>query len=117
MNNETWLIQTGDSIIQKKAEQGWESLSSWEILVYCLWVADYGMRNAGDLETACDVFVDFQARAVESAKSLSLSNSHRVFSLPPNELEQIYFETFESICEEIKRAQVESGKLGQDPAL
>jgi hypothetical protein len=50
--NETWLMETGDAIIRKKARY---KIDDWETLVYCLWVADYGMRNAGDLETAAAV--------------------------------------------------------------
>ncbi|MFO1021541.1 MAG: hypothetical protein U0903_12715 [Planctomycetales bacterium] len=106
MDNESWLIETGDLILQKKADQGTESLTSWEILLYCLWVADYSMRNAGDLETARDVFVDFLTQAAVSAQSLSLSKSYRAFSLPSSELEQIYFEAFDSICEEVRAAKV-----------
>ena len=47
-DNETWVVEAGDTVIQKKASCGIERLSPWERLVYCLWVADYGMRNAGD---------------------------------------------------------------------
>jgi hypothetical protein len=47
IDNETWVIEAGDAVIQKKARSGMGSLAPWERLVYCLWVADYGMRNAG----------------------------------------------------------------------
>jgi hypothetical protein len=60
-DNETWLVETGDEIIQKKADSGAESLTPWQRLVYCLWVADYGMRNAGDLDTAKEIYSDFQS--------------------------------------------------------
>ena len=49
-NKETWLVGAGDAVITKNA--GGVSLSPVERLVYCLWVADYGMRNAGDLDAA-----------------------------------------------------------------
>ena len=52
MDNETWVIEEGDRIIQKKAHFGNNSLTEWESLVYSLWVADSGMRNAGDLDNA-----------------------------------------------------------------
>jgi hypothetical protein len=55
-DNETWVIETGDTIIRKKTRGGIECLSPWETLVYCLWVADYAMRNAGDLEAAAGVY-------------------------------------------------------------
>ena len=63
--NETWLIEAGDEVIQKMAASGSDGLSLWERLVYCLWVADYGMRNAGDLDTA--------SRALERAATNGLS--------------------------------------------
>ncbi|WP_332770517.1 hypothetical protein [Phenylobacterium sp.] len=49
-DNETWLIDTGHDVIEKKAATGPASLNPRERLIYCLWVADYGMKNAGDLE-------------------------------------------------------------------
>ena len=48
------------------------ALSPVERLVYCLWVADYGMRNAGDLDTARDLYPDFQREAVELARELGM---------------------------------------------
>jgi hypothetical protein len=59
MDNETWIVEEGDRISQKKARLGFDRLTDWERLVYSLWVADYGMRNAGDLSTARDVYADF----------------------------------------------------------
>ena len=54
-DNETWIIEAGDAVIQKEARLGIGRLTPWEALVYCVWVADYGMRNAGDLDTAEDL--------------------------------------------------------------
>ena len=50
IDNETWIIEDGDIVIRKIAEHGIDTLLPIELLIYCLWVADYGMRNAGDLE-------------------------------------------------------------------
>jgi hypothetical protein len=105
MNNEDWIIEEGDEIIQKKAEHGKVSLSKWESLVYCLWVADYGMRNAGDLDTAQDVYADFKTEGAESARSLGLKLTEGVFSLDKSNFEAQYFEVFDSICDEIRAAQ------------
>ena len=99
--NETWLIETGDAIIRKKARY---EIDDWETLVYCLWVADYGMRNAGDLETAAAVYSGFQIDARRIAQHLSLEVTHSAFSLSKADLQQEYFDRFESICDEIKRA-------------
>jgi hypothetical protein len=102
-DNETWIIDAGDAVIQKKTREGIASLSSIEGLVYCLWVADYGMRNAGDLEAARDVYADFQTEAVRFSQELGLGTTHRVFSLPVPDLQREYFSRFEEICDEIKR--------------
>ena len=105
MDNETWVIEVGDAVIQKKASSGMASLTPWETLVYCLWVADYGMRNAGDLVTAADLYADFQTDGHRIAEELSLPLTHKVFSLAKAELQQRYFDQFESICDEIRLAQ------------
>lgn len=100
---ETWLIETGDGIIEKKASFGVSALSSLERLIYCLWVADYGMRNAGDLETAFDLYPTFQAEGLEMAKQLSLPNSLALFDLPREEMEAKYFAHFSDVCAEIAK--------------
>ena len=104
-DNETWVIEAGDRIIQKKARRGRASLSPWEKLVYCLWVADYGMRNAGDLDTAGDVYPDFRSEAKRLAKQLRLRLTHEAFSLSKSDLEREYLARFESICDEIRNAE------------
>lgn len=104
-DNETWLIETGDLVIRKKATFGAEGLLTWEVLVYCLWAADYGMRNAGDLDTAADVHPAFQEQARRIAEQLSLPMTHQAFSLSKDDLEMQYFERFELMCDEIKVAR------------
>ena len=54
-NNENWLIDEGHAILERKADQGEAALRPIERLIRCWWVADYGMRNAGDLDTALDL--------------------------------------------------------------
>jgi len=75
-----------------------------ETLVYWLWVADYGMRNAGDLDTAADIYAQFHLNARRIAEALSLRLTHEAFPLPQSDLEREYFNRFESICSEIKDA-------------
>lgn len=103
-DNETWVIDAGDEVIQKKARAGASALAPKEKLLYCLWVADYGMRNAGDLETARDLYADFQKEGAGIAKSLSLEFTHESFALPKEDLQRQYFERFDRLCNEIKRA-------------
>ena len=57
--NETWLIEIGDEIIKRRAADGKESVPDVDNHIFCLWVADYGMRNAGDLAGASQVDADF----------------------------------------------------------
>jgi hypothetical protein len=103
-DNETWVIEAGDDIIHKKAKAGVASLTPKERLIYCLWVADYGMRNAGDLGTASDVYQGFQKEGAEAAKSLSLNFAHATFTLPEENFQREYFARFERLCDEIKKA-------------
>jgi hypothetical protein len=99
-DNETWVIEAGDGIITKRAEG--VILSPAERLVYCLWVADYGMRNAGDLETAHDLYQGFQTEAAELARNLGLEFARQSFELPADALRAEYFERFDRICTEIR---------------
>jgi hypothetical protein len=104
-DNENWLIEEGDRIIQKKHLRGAESLTAWEELAYCLWVADYGMRNAGDLDVAKDIDADFQSKALRSAEQLALPLTRAAFALKQRAFEKAYFDRFEAICTEIRNAQ------------
>ncbi len=81
------------------------ALTSWERLVYCLWVADYGMRNAGDLDTASDVYATFKSEAYELAKELKLKATEFAFNLDNTQLQIQYFSLFNTICNEIKKAK------------
>jgi hypothetical protein len=104
IDNETWIIDTGHIIIEKKVERGYDSLSALERLIYCLWIADYGMRNAGDLAVAFDMHWRFLEHGRMAATQLRLQRSIAAFSLPASELEQRYFALFDEMCEEIRRA-------------
>ena len=102
--NETWVIEEGDRIIRKEAASGETSLSPWERLVYCLWVTDYMMRNAGDFANANALYPEFQSDASHLAKELSLSLTYDAFSLSREKLQHEYLDRFEGICDEIKNA-------------
>jgi hypothetical protein len=105
LNNETWIIESGDRVIQKKAKKGIGSLTLLEKLVYCFWVADYGMRNAGDLDTAYDLYADFHSEASQASKELNLQSTYEVFSMSKPNLERAYFDRFDSICNEIRNIE------------
>ena len=104
-DNETWIIETGAAVLQKEARDGTSALSPWEALVYCLWVADYGMRNAGDLDTAADVDSRFHSDARRIASELSLPLTLAAFDLPKEALEIEYFDRFDAMCDEIRQAK------------
>lgn len=104
-DNETWLVEdAGHAVIEKKAEHGHDALSSVERLIYCLWVADYGMRNAGDLLTADDLYPAFQAEGRRIAEELSLPHTLSAFALSRSDLERAYFQVFDSLCVELRSA-------------
>jgi hypothetical protein len=102
--NETWLIEAGDDVIQKRARRGDSCLTPLEKLIYCVWVADYGIRNAGDLETASDLYPAFQTEACLIARTLSLQLTLDTFSLPRAQLSSIYLDRFDGVCDELRNA-------------
>ncbi len=104
-DNETWIIEAGDEVVQKRATLGPAALQPLERLIYCLWVADYGMRNAGDLMSASDLYPAFQTEAAMLARDLKLTTSHSAFALPRAELQHRYFRLFDDICNEIRAEQ------------
>lgn len=103
--NQSWIVQTGDRVIRKKAQADAASLSDWEQLVYCLWLADYMMRNAGDFANAQDMCPTFQSDAQQLAERLGLAVTREAFSLSQHKLQKEYFDRFERICDEIKSAE------------
>jgi hypothetical protein len=102
--NETWVVEAGDAVIRKKASAGVGSLAPQEKLLYCLWVADYGMRNAGDLDAASDIYPEFQKEAAGLARTLALPFTYETFLLPKSVLQSQYLDRFERVCDEIKGA-------------
>ena len=112
--NETWIVQVGDKVIQKKALVGLNALAPIERLIYCVWVADYGMRNAGDLETASNLYSPFQLEAAALSDRLKLDFVYESFSLPTPTLAQQYLARFDGICDDLKSAWKPSD--GRSPA-
>lgn len=92
-------------MVEKKARTGVVSLNTWERLVYCLWVTDYMMRNAGDFANAGVMYPDFRSDAKRFAKELSLPVACEAFSLSQKHLKREYFQRFEAICNELKNAE------------
>ncbi len=101
---ETWIVEAGHEVLEK--ESRFEVLSDRELLIKCLWAADYGMRNAGNLETANDIFSGFQAEARQIAERLSLTATRDAFALPRDQFEMSYFQRLPKICAELKSSPV-----------
>lgn len=103
-DHETWLLNESDRVIGQKTTEGWWSLTPLARLTYCLWVTDYGMRNAGDLMTAADLHPTFLTDGKIAAQELGLLQATAAFSLTPKELESQYFDLFDNVVAEIRTA-------------
>ena len=101
--NENWIIDFGDEIIEMKYDHGIESLSEIETLIYCLWVADYSMRNSGDLIAGIDLYPHFKEQGKSIAEKLQLHITNELFSFDKAFMETKYFLYFEEVCNELKR--------------
>ena len=98
---ETWIVEVGGDVVEQQSVRGREAMTPIEKLIYCVWVADYGMRNAGDLETAADVYAPFQGEAAALAADLGLARTRAAFELPTSDLEQQYFDLLSAVVGEI----------------
>ena len=103
--NETWIVERGGDVAEKKGRAGLASLSDWEQLVYCVWVADYMMRNAGDFANAEDLYPAFRSEATARARKLGLGFTESTFALPLDRLQEEYLDRFEAVCNEIRKAE------------
>ena len=102
IDNQTWLIDVGHHIIEKKRGQGIDALTPRERLVHCFWIADYSMRNAGDLATACDLDPRYRMDGAQAAATLDLPLAGAMFALSEGELERRFFDLFDGVCEELR---------------
>jgi hypothetical protein len=102
MDNETWILERGHEIIEKMSSVGYESLGSEEKLVYCFWVLDYSIRNAGDLETAYDLFPKYLYEGFVNAKQLNLNETINYFGQSKSIVQDSFYERFDVICDEIR---------------
>jgi hypothetical protein len=101
-DDQTWLIDIGHDIIEKKRSQGKDVLTPRERLIHCFWIADYSMRNAGDLATARDLDPLYLLDAAQAATSLRLPLAEAMFRLSEGELERRFFDLFDAVCAELR---------------
>jgi hypothetical protein len=104
LENETWIVERGGSVAERIADSPGQFISHLDRLIYCLWVTDYGMRNAGDLESARDLYPAFQSEGASLASALGLAKTRVLFSLPTSDLEEKYFELLSDVCSELQAA-------------
>ncbi|MFT4936871.1 MAG: hypothetical protein ACI9LT_003593 [Pseudoalteromonas distincta] len=60
------------------------------------------MRNAGDLETAGDLYAPFQDEGRTLAAHLALPLTLAAFTLGRSDLQDRYFDLFKSVCSEVR---------------
>lgn len=101
-DNQTWLIDAGHDVIEKRIAQGEAALTPYEQLIHRFWVIDYSMRNAGDLATAHDLAPHFRSEGLGAAQALGLPHATGMFTLSEGELERRYFDLFDAVVEELR---------------
>lgn len=106
MDNETWLIEIGDEIIEKKASLGYESLNKLEQSIYCFWVIDYAVRNSGSLEPIDEIYPSAMDELKNNAHSNKWSHLLKLLatSLDQESFCNDYYELFESACSDVRSA-------------
>jgi len=102
VDNQTWLIDAGHELVEKKRSEGLAGFTPRQRLIHCFWVVDYSMRNAGDLVTARELEPDWHDVARRAAEALALPVATEVFGLREGELERRYFDMFDSLCAELR---------------
>ena len=98
IDNETWLVDAGHAIIEKKRAEGADALTPRERLIHGFWIVDYSMRNAGDQASARDLDANYLTRARSAAAALDLPAATATFALSEGELEHRYFDLFDGVC-------------------
>lgn len=101
---ETWLIDTGDVVIQKLHDEGAASLAPTEWGVYWMWTIDYAVRNSGSFgpledegSTAVEDLRAFSKRTGLHTLTAWLSTAADEFMFC-----QSYFEHFDEACSELR---------------
>ncbi|MCB1586064.1 MAG: hypothetical protein KDI59_11290 [Xanthomonadales bacterium] len=106
MDNEAWLIEIGDEIIEKKANSSYEDLNNIEQSIYCFWVIDYAVRNSGTLEPMKELHPSAIEVLLNNAQFNNWSKTINLLNLSNNEKEfcSKYYEQFEMSCNELRSA-------------
>lgn len=101
---ETWLLDVGDTIIDKKAKSSYESLRPIEQAIYCMWVVDYAVRNSGTFGPIEDIH---PASLVELAEFSTRNNLVHLSALIADSDDEeffceSYYQRFDEACGDLK---------------
>jgi hypothetical protein len=102
---ESWLLDATEPVLRREIEVGASALAGWERALYCLWVADYSMRNAGDLGSAYDLASDFKSAGLAAARTTDLRAMASLFELDDVEFARQYAGSFDEVCRELLAKQ------------
>lgn len=105
LENETWLLDVGDRTVERMASTGYSQLSLIEQAIYCLWIVDYAVRNAGDLRPVSDMHPTAIDELEEFASLNKFESLCSVLKSRKNEEEfcESYYVHFEGVCNEFRR--------------
>ncbi|WP_458764882.1 hypothetical protein [Cupriavidus basilensis] len=107
MNSElaTWVVDTGDEVIQKRANEGEIALSQAELAVYCMWTIDYAVRNSGSFGPLEDMESTALTDLLQIARGSGLRKLAAWLETSTNESAfcGTYYEQFDEPCAELRR--------------
>lgn len=101
-DNETWLLDAADEIIRRQTEEVSVPLSDYERLIYSLWLIDYSIRNAGDLQAMGERTSRAVGSAAEVATRLGLRDVAAFFEGGESTIIEEYIDRFDSLCESVR---------------
>ncbi|WP_241303394.1 hypothetical protein [Burkholderia stabilis] len=104
LDMETWLIDEGDRVIQKRSREGFNSLTLIERAVYSMWLVDYVVRNSGTLEPMRELYPDALHELGAFAAPNNAANLLALLNLSSNEKRFCaeYHERFDRACGDIR---------------
>lgn len=108
LDNEAWLLDECDPILEKRSRG--QTLDSFEILVYCIWVADSSLRNAGDLKMADSLFASWCKDGKKLASEFHLKETASFFTHSHPSLGIEYVSLFARICDELRKKKSSAPK-------
>ncbi len=103
---ETWIIEAGDSVIQKLNDEGPSSLSPTERAIYWMWSIDYAVRNSGSFGP----LQDMESTAIHDLHAFATNTGlHKLASWLESAADELafcesYYKQFEKPCYELREA-------------